>query len=307
MFDASGFASGSYDMTAVVRNWWGTTFTETRLAVRVFIDNERSSPYGSGWTIAGLPHLYYSSNPLFVDGGNTVAFSCSPASSVGVARRRGAPRDISARCACDFGLAGEVNPYAYAGNDPVNYTDPSGTCRLMITVKYHYFNDSSVETEVLGTFWTGCDQDGEGRVGGGGGVPSTSGEDECGPILKQPGVRQAANRVYNRFLADPATREFGEELRINRNGHVFGVPGTPNSQQTDTSVVLELSSGPDFWGSIHSHPHDGRLGVIGDWLRTLQASRPYNKVIVTKDSLFLVPSYPGLSESSMVSEACRRK
>ena len=62
-----------------------------------------------------------------------------------------------------IGLAGGVNPYAYAGNDPVNATDPSGTC----TITYHWSMWSD------GTDFTIDAVTSEGCEGGGGGsVPS---------------------------------------------------------------------------------------------------------------------------------------
>jgi RHS repeat-associated protein len=86
-----------------------------------------------------------------------------------------------------IGLAGGVNEYAYAGNDPVNATDPSGTC----TITYHWsmwsdgtdFTIDAVTSE-------GCDGGGGGgggaRGGGGGGAgpsgPATAPADPKAPF-----------------------------------------------------------------------------------------------------------------------------
>ena len=56
-FDARDYGTSYYPMTAVVRNWWGTTWKETRLDVNVMILKERDGDFGSGWSVAGMQLL----------------------------------------------------------------------------------------------------------------------------------------------------------------------------------------------------------------------------------------------------------
>ncbi|HEX7794241.1 MAG TPA: RHS repeat-associated core domain-containing protein [Vicinamibacterales bacterium] len=58
-FDASGLTSGAYMYSAAVKSYYtdGTSRTTTR-PVRVLVINERSSPYGAGWSVAGLQRVY---------------------------------------------------------------------------------------------------------------------------------------------------------------------------------------------------------------------------------------------------------
>jgi RHS repeat-associated protein len=55
-WDASGLASGSHLYEVLVRSYWSDgTWTEAPpVSVRVLVVNHRDSPYGSGWTVAGL-------------------------------------------------------------------------------------------------------------------------------------------------------------------------------------------------------------------------------------------------------------
>lgn len=62
-FDASAYATGSHLFDVIVSAHWGSSAPYTRMsdtlqAVRVFIRNEQSSPYGSGWMVAGAGRIY---------------------------------------------------------------------------------------------------------------------------------------------------------------------------------------------------------------------------------------------------------
>lgn len=68
-FDASGLATGVYPYTAVVTSYYtNATNRSTSVPVRVLILNERSSPYGIGWSVAGLQRAFPAS-----DGGASIA------------------------------------------------------------------------------------------------------------------------------------------------------------------------------------------------------------------------------------------
>lgn len=80
-FDASAYGSAPYPMTAIVRNWWGSSSLETELPVTVLINNQRSAIYesfGGGWSATGVSHISMpngSVGPLaFIDGDNVVLF-----------------------------------------------------------------------------------------------------------------------------------------------------------------------------------------------------------------------------------------
>lgn len=74
-FDASGLGTGAHDHTLVVRHWWGGTFKETTKAVRVLVVDEQDSPYGAGWSVAGLQRLHFQSGGVVVtEGDGSVAY-----------------------------------------------------------------------------------------------------------------------------------------------------------------------------------------------------------------------------------------
>lgn len=80
-FDASDLETGAYDYQLTVRSWWGSTFAEsTPINVRVLIQNEASSPYGVGWTVAGAERIHtivlggVSDGLVLTDGTGRIAF-----------------------------------------------------------------------------------------------------------------------------------------------------------------------------------------------------------------------------------------
>jgi RHS repeat-associated protein len=85
-WDASSLATGAYDYSVVVRTYWsdGTYNEAAAVAARVLIVNERNSPYGSGWSVAGIPQIYNAQSGDFVvlEESGTVKYfpftSCTP-------------------------------------------------------------------------------------------------------------------------------------------------------------------------------------------------------------------------------------
>ncbi|HWP37513.1 MAG TPA: RHS repeat-associated core domain-containing protein [Gemmatimonadales bacterium] len=67
--------TGAYDYTAVVRSHWSDAVHESETGVRVLVLREASSPYGHGWSIAGLQRIIVQGNGLAVTGGDgSIAF-----------------------------------------------------------------------------------------------------------------------------------------------------------------------------------------------------------------------------------------
>jgi hypothetical protein len=94
-------------------------------------------------------------------------------------------------------------------------------------------------------------------------------------------------------------------MRTSR-GNLFGVRVAGYASQTRTSAEYFPVRGQV--GSVHSHPTGGRAELWGDWQNSIQDPRGGGiKVVVTDDSLFLLPGYPALSFSAAVTEACVRR
>lgn len=71
-FHADGLASRAHSYDVLVRSWWADgSFTEAvPVRVRVPIVNERSSPLGLGWSVAGLQRLHDQGDGAFILGGD---------------------------------------------------------------------------------------------------------------------------------------------------------------------------------------------------------------------------------------------
>jgi RHS repeat-associated protein len=86
-FDASANGTSDSTYTAIVKSYWQNhTVQQASLAVRVMVINESTSPYGAGWSIAGLQRVYAATDGgvVVADGSGSASFfsgSCSPSSS----------------------------------------------------------------------------------------------------------------------------------------------------------------------------------------------------------------------------------
>ena len=73
--EVSGWATGGYDASAVITRFWPDGRSEElTVPVRILVVNERQSPYGAGWTIAGVERVVRSESGIVVthgDGGAT--------------------------------------------------------------------------------------------------------------------------------------------------------------------------------------------------------------------------------------------
>lgn len=75
-FDATGLSTGAYNYTVVVRSWWSDgTSKESTASIRILITNEADSPFGAGWTLAGLQRIHVHGDSVVVtEGDGSVAF-----------------------------------------------------------------------------------------------------------------------------------------------------------------------------------------------------------------------------------------
>ena len=171
-----------------------------------------------------------------------------------------------------IGLAGGLNLYGYANGDPINFADPFGLSAD--TTKQAAQQQQSTQS--------------------------------CGRVLTQPGVINSANRVWRQHVNDPTGREFAESLLRTGSGRLYGVRVNGYVSQTQTSA--QYVGVPGQVGGLHSHPAGGREGLWGDWSSSIADPKGGGiKIVVTEDSLFLLPNYPALSFPAAVTEACARR
>ena len=152
-FDAAALVTGSYVYTAILKSYYtdGTTRTTSR-AVRVLVVNERSSPYGVGWSVAGLQRLYVDAagqGVTIADGTGSAQFfagtcasaPCTYAAPAGdfttVSKTSGGwnrryPNgtqvtfDASGYALSTADRFGNTTSYAYSGGRLTSVTDPVG-------------------------------------------------------------------------------------------------------------------------------------------------------------------------------------
>jgi RHS repeat-associated protein len=77
-------STGASSYNAVVTSYYSNgTSASTTVPVRVLVVNERNSPYGAGWSIAGLQRLYPQSDGgmVLIDGTGTVQYYAGPCAS----------------------------------------------------------------------------------------------------------------------------------------------------------------------------------------------------------------------------------
>jgi RHS repeat-associated protein len=75
-FEDTMLATGAHDYTAVARAHWSTTVQETGAPLRLLVINERASPYGAGWSLAGLQRIKFGPGDSVStwDGAGTIQF-----------------------------------------------------------------------------------------------------------------------------------------------------------------------------------------------------------------------------------------
>ena len=75
-FDDPTLPTGAHYYTLIVRSHWGGVVEETLAPLRVLVVNERASPYGAGWTVAGVQRLHRQTDNTIVitEGGGSAVF-----------------------------------------------------------------------------------------------------------------------------------------------------------------------------------------------------------------------------------------
>jgi|GEM_PF-2158593 len=68
-FDGTALATGVYFDTVITKTRWTSgpysgTVTQTNTAIPILVLNEQASPFGAGWSLAGLQRLYFTSDSL---------------------------------------------------------------------------------------------------------------------------------------------------------------------------------------------------------------------------------------------------
>jgi RHS repeat-associated protein len=125
-----------------------------------------------------------------------------------------------------IGLAGGINGYVYAANNPINATDPYGLCTLWETVVISVYPDGSRSERVVDTYWKGpgC-SDGGGGGGGAARHDCTKVTSEKCPIkLPAVVVRPGAGpSPYRRIRCDRLACS-AVEAHYNRNDYNMEAP-----------------------------------------------------------------------------------
>ena len=96
---------------------------------------------------------------------------------------------------------------------------------------------------------------------------------------------------------------------ITSNGRVHGT-GFPPTYLEQTRISATFGVPVGAYGSAHTHPSGGRLGMEGDFNISLENPQEWiNKIVVTRDSLFLMMRNPriGSFPNAFLDEACARR
>jgi RHS repeat-associated protein len=208
-----------------------------------------------------------------------------------------------------LGLAGGINPYVYANNDPVNGSDPSGMSAQITCATYKIWQYDLATGEQVGDadYETVCSGDGDSSGGGGGGGGTGSKKTKvtdpypykavrkC-PDFLQPGqpIRAGLDQLYA-ASRKPVPHE--EAMAF------YTTDGRVNFMTVGTGNCKDVQFSPDINGALpvntimfaHSHPCTGMNGGGGlvygqgpDYGDVALSTAYYRKpgAIVSRDSLF---------------------
>ncbi|CAA9324851.1 MAG: hypothetical protein AVDCRST_MAG68-2024 [uncultured Gemmatimonadetes bacterium] len=119
-----------------------------------------------------------------------------------------------------IGLAGGINPYRYAGNDPINKIDPSGMCEEWHTIETTIYPDGTEVDVVVRIYWKGDDCFGGGGGGGGGG----------------PNAPTAQQFQYIECIATQWLRSGWTILSRLHSGRIFVTDHIPSNQNKNAAM-----------------------------------------------------------------------
>ena len=211
-----------------------------------------------------------------------------------------------------IGIAGGLNGYAYAGNDPVNGRDPSGLKLVCTTVELDGYGGGRRECrDVWGPLdWldpgeqcamdTFHDPECSGYpdqdvldyysgLGGGEGPGAGKGAGPCDAVSHNPAVFAALNSAWQ------STFKSGAEEGGALFGHGLGLTGftgwTSSGLRSQLKIQTPFPVG--VFALFHSHPNAGRSGPRSVWLQApsprdtaLADSLRLQIFVVSRDSFF---------------------
>ena len=155
-----------------------------------------------------------------------------------------------------IGLAGGINPYVYAQNDPVNNSDPLGLQppeedERMCTIKWRVYDRGGPNErwDLVGVI---CDpqQTGPGTTAQ---SPPIRRTPQCQGLLAEPFMRSLMNEVWQRGVRAGARREIGAWVSENPFNVWWTQPGPPTAQRGGLNPGRRRT---DVF--IHTHPNPER-------------------------------------------------
>ena len=154
--------TGAYNYTAVVTSYWNdSTVLSDSTSLRVLIENERSSVFGAGWTVAGQQtvHLQTDSSLVITDGAGAISWfqkptgcanPCTYTSPTGDYTTVTSPSAVWYQWGWDRKYPDGTIVSFFAGGPEVAVTDPRGNRALT----FYYWNSlgfrDSLITDALG-------------------------------------------------------------------------------------------------------------------------------------------------------------
>jgi RHS repeat-associated protein len=197
-----------------------------------------------------------------------------------------------------LGLAGGINSFVYANNDPVNRIDPDGTCELWATVIYENTAHGTVIDKILRYYWaeadgSECDPNGGGGDGAGPGDPgqSTSGQRQrqplvCPAYLQNATLARLANQLY-----EESRSLFGLRKSEQQGWFLPTAGGGAVLERRPGGAAASANPYPvpvGNMGYIHVHPNYGGIWIQAPSPNDIAFSNTNHVTIfvVSKDSIF---------------------